>query len=562
MITVTKEKMLIPRGEEFLGYAGDHLHRRRSFLLKIPGETPSIFRIYLRFDDLSHNFFTVEGETTDEGILLNWDISEQHILKSGYVLLQIKAFAGDETEIFHTPAGGFYVGRSVEFDDEFQDKRTVAEFLEFEKTLNSVKKMTAKMPIIGENGNWFIFSPDAGEYLDSEMPSRGERGPTGPQGIQGPKGDKGDKGEKGDPGGTVPVGSESVWLSDLDWDTAEQDFEATKKDKNCVGGDITLRDCNGHIFVCPKGIGTHANGAVRYALTPGEYSAFESYIGVNATGDTIYCNGIKFSLYYQTAAGGSSAYQLYPEINDISFTYTTPAKYIHVDIPSDATYLILSVNAAYDTGAAWANWGMARLVKYSDGTPCSISEQITALKRSKADEQAVEKKLGEKADKSHTHSGADITDGSITAQKTDFFTVVNEEQTVYGITELSSGATFGFLNSDGTIDTSNIMHMVSVPIVVPGNAYILVTRNIRAMLIRDSKNKIKEYIFDEPGLMGIPLDAGDSVQFCFAGADSLAQATISVMETLVISNDLLKATIQKMIDDSIPEFTNGEEVRY
>ena len=46
-------------------------------------------------------------------------------------------------------------------------------------------------PQIGENGNWFLWSAEAGEYQDSGKPSRGIQGPAGPQG------EKGDTPQKG-----------------------------------------------------------------------------------------------------------------------------------------------------------------------------------------------------------------------------------------------------------------------------------------------------------------------------------------------------------------------------
>lgn len=46
-------------------------------------------------------------------------------------------------------------------------------------------------PIIGENGNWKYYDPETGEYVDSELPSRGIQGPQGEQGPQGIQGNTG-----------------------------------------------------------------------------------------------------------------------------------------------------------------------------------------------------------------------------------------------------------------------------------------------------------------------------------------------------------------------------------
>ena len=59
------------------------------------------------------------------------------------------------------------------------------------------------LPIIGADGNWWLWNVRAQEYEDSGEPSRGVAGPTGPQG---PKGDKGDTGATGATGPAGPQG--------------------------------------------------------------------------------------------------------------------------------------------------------------------------------------------------------------------------------------------------------------------------------------------------------------------------------------------------------------------
>lgn len=64
-------------------------------------------------------------------------------------------------------------------------------------------------PIIGENGNWYLYDEERGEYADSGKPSRGEAGAQGEQGIPGepgPKGEPGEQGPKGDTGAQGPQG--------------------------------------------------------------------------------------------------------------------------------------------------------------------------------------------------------------------------------------------------------------------------------------------------------------------------------------------------------------------
>lgn len=135
---------------------------------------------------------------------------------------------------------------------------------------DEAKNISIKMPIIGDNGNWFTWNVESGEYTDTGKPSRGasgssatisvgstttgtpgtqssvtnsgtnmnvildftipkgekgdkgdtgEQGPQGKQGIQGPKGDKGDtgpqgeqgiQGQKGDTGAQGPQGEQGI----------------------------------------------------------------------------------------------------------------------------------------------------------------------------------------------------------------------------------------------------------------------------------------------------------------------------------------------------------------
>ena len=57
-----------------------------------------------------------------------------------------------------------------------------------------------KMPSIGENGNWHAWDANAGEYVDTGKPSRGERGERGEQGVQGIQGIPGQQGIPGERG--------------------------------------------------------------------------------------------------------------------------------------------------------------------------------------------------------------------------------------------------------------------------------------------------------------------------------------------------------------------------
>ena len=172
MITISDGKLTIPEGERFVGFSGDNLHTQKEFY--IPDNTQSgwLYRLYLTFDDGSHNFFVLPATVSSEGTWLTWNIEESHILKSGIVKAQIKAFSADE-EVYHTTSDVFVVGKSTEEDEEFKNGNS--EFLLYEKTLNELyakmQTASAKMPYVGTNGNWFTYDISSDSYVDSGISS-------------------------------------------------------------------------------------------------------------------------------------------------------------------------------------------------------------------------------------------------------------------------------------------------------------------------------------------------------------------------------------------------------
>lgn len=63
------------------------------------------------------------------------------------------------------------------------------------QAVEEANRVAEKLPYIGDNGNWYKWDDEAGAFVDSGSPSRGD------------KGDKGDTGSKGDTGTSVTVQS-------------------------------------------------------------------------------------------------------------------------------------------------------------------------------------------------------------------------------------------------------------------------------------------------------------------------------------------------------------------
>lgn len=175
MITILNGKLTIPESERFIGFAGDNLRRTVKFLISGAKEADRIYRLYLTFDDGTVNYFVLPSQVTEEGVVLTWQVLREHIFMSGCVRAQLKAFS-DTGVVYHTTTDRFFVGDSAEFSDYFENNNT--EFIEYEQRLNELAKTAQELcvltPFIGENGNWYIYSTDAGEYIDSGKPSVGQ----------------------------------------------------------------------------------------------------------------------------------------------------------------------------------------------------------------------------------------------------------------------------------------------------------------------------------------------------------------------------------------------------
>lgn len=146
MIEITFGKMNIPENERFIGFAGDNLHSTKTFVLSNVAEENCIYRLYLEFFDGGlTNHFVLDNKVENGSTYLEWNIAQDHILNTGLVKAQIKAFCDDEM-IFHTSHDYFIIAPTLEFDNI--SKKEITEFLEYEKRLNEIlSKITSQ-----ENG--------------------------------------------------------------------------------------------------------------------------------------------------------------------------------------------------------------------------------------------------------------------------------------------------------------------------------------------------------------------------------------------------------------------------
>lgn len=179
MISVQNKKMIIPEEERVLGFLGDHLAEKREFFISGDYSGDMWVRLFLRFKSGAENFFVLEPCGPQGSGMLLWNIRREHIFEDGVVQAQLKVYQGVE-EIWHSSTDFFKVLESLEVSNP---PKIPTEFEELEKKLNekleTIKQVSVRTPIIGENGNWFFYQEETGAYQDSGISSKGEKGDQG-----------------------------------------------------------------------------------------------------------------------------------------------------------------------------------------------------------------------------------------------------------------------------------------------------------------------------------------------------------------------------------------------
>lgn len=128
----------------------------------------------------------------------------------------------------------------------------------------------------------------------------------------------------------------TAYLSDWDWISAKTDWDVVRKDTGVEGKTISLIvDDNGTRATFNKAIAAHAASEVVFDIEGKGVKRFQSYVGVN-------CNQGDCGFIVKTDLSDTPLY----EIKKVS--YTDKVAYIDVEIPADATRLILITNDGGD----------------------------------------------------------------------------------------------------------------------------------------------------------------------------------------------------------------------
>ncbi|WP_345701265.1 NPCBM/NEW2 domain-containing protein [Kitasatospora terrestris] len=151
-------------------------------------------------------------------------------------------------------------------------------------------------------------------------------------------------------------------LSDLTWSSARSDFGAVRKDLSVDGRALKL---NGTTYA--KGIGTHANGSITYALNGG-WSRFRSDVGVD---DEVTANA---TVRFEVWGDGVRLYQS-PSV----LTPSSATQSIDVDVTGVKTLELRVTDAGDGINSDHADWAGAKLIA---NAPTAVSDLTWSSARS------------------------------------------------------------------------------------------------------------------------------------------------------------------------------------
>jgi hypothetical protein len=171
MIEVIGRKLVVPKDEEAIGYIGDHRVERVVF--KLPKTYNGIdmsgfsFKLDTQFGD-KKDIIDLD-KTVEEYIQLTWTVEETHLLDSGYVQIQIRAFNGTLEKWGSRPTYlrvGASIGSTAEYPDPLPS--------EFEQMERRITEMVDTATVAAEEATGAIASlitcsdtqPDRGLWME------------------------------------------------------------------------------------------------------------------------------------------------------------------------------------------------------------------------------------------------------------------------------------------------------------------------------------------------------------------------------------------------------------
>ncbi|QTM99132.1 DUF4981 domain-containing protein [Sediminibacillus dalangtanensis] len=141
---------------------------------------------------------------------------------------------------------------------------------------------------------------------------------------------------------------EELFLSDMDWISANSGWRSVQRDKSVEGNDLRLRTTEG-VNHFEKGIGTHANSEIVFDLTGSGAKKFEAVAGVDA----------------EVGSNGSVTFEVYGDEEKLfeseTKTGNTPGEAISVDIEGVEILKLVVTDAGDGNSYDHADWGNAKI---------------------------------------------------------------------------------------------------------------------------------------------------------------------------------------------------------
>ncbi|GAB6168078.1 hypothetical protein JCM1393_05380 [Clostridium carnis] len=191
----------------------------------------------------------------------------------------------------------------------------------------------------------------------------------------------------------VIVWSESQYISNINWESANTSYGQVRKDLASGGAKIKL-SIDGEEKVFDKGIGTHANSEIVYNLEGTNYEYFESYVGV----DRNIAQQGNSSVIFKIFADDKEVY------NSGLMKWNDEAKFVRIPVKGASKVKLIVNDAGNGISSDHANFGDAKFL-------------ITNSKPTLVIPKAISTKLGVPIDlKSETYTANDSEDGDITSK--------------------------------------------------------------------------------------------------------------------------------------------------
>ncbi|WP_018618483.1 NPCBM/NEW2 domain-containing protein [Spirosoma luteum] len=167
---------------------------------------------------------------------------------------------------------------------------------------------------------------------------------------------------------TAPTGS-GVYLSDLNWTSANNGYGPVEKDKS--NGDLGAGDgraitLNGQTYA--KGLGVHAASSISYNLG-GQYTQFTTDMGLDDEMASTSCGNVEFQIFVD----GTLVYR------SGNMNAATATKSVTLDVSGKQTLMLVVTDGGDGYACDHADWAGARLSKSAAGRMAAVQSEVDAF---------------------------------------------------------------------------------------------------------------------------------------------------------------------------------------